>query len=738
MGRIRKAIASISMAAIMSMLVVTTTASAFTDVPAGSWYEVNVQTGIQNGWIPDGTFFRPGDLTTRGETVNFVVRAVPFTLVTPATATYSDVPAVNPNYSYIETATAQGVVHGYGSGTAGKFGPNDPVTREQFAKIAVEAFDLAMVTPSAANLPFTDAGSISVWARGYVATAYAWGVLDGYPNGTFGPGLNINRAESAKISANAEAAFDGHPVRTPAAETPTPTPTGAGFRLGAGTEGSIDEVTLASADDSEALEGEVEVEVYAFDIALEDSGPLQLQRADVYFGESSGGVGVSTKPWDYFEEVSLTVEGAIVATIDTSTSGGWSAKTDGNLSDGDTVDNEYRLRFTGLESTLLADETTRVGMLVTVKSALDSDDEAAVWQTDVTELRVMDETGFVNAYDVSSEDSETALEETFDMDQATVASLDWSEADAQIDAMVVEVSDTADTNGVSIYSFEIEEEEGIDANITDMTLTFTAVTAADAALTESNVVKNAYLYQGSTLRGTESMTSTGLVVFDNVDIDVAGDATETFTVKVDLEDTLDQTRYADGAKLQVEATTINEVSDANGNDEDDITLPTPALTSEIHELRVDGVVFAFVSATQARSFSADAATENDEGEFKITFKATAFGTDARLDKSCEEGAADLAGQGVEYTITNAASNGTTCILSAATTDTEDNTLVFELDEDQARTFTLTVFATAEVTATAEVSIDSFNWGALLTDLNANYYTFDLGDYKTDALNLRSL
>jgi hypothetical protein len=145
----------------------------------------------------------------------------------------------------------------------------------------------------------------------------------------------------------------------------------------------------------------------------------------------------------------------------------------------------------------------------------------------------------------------------------------------------------------------------------------------------------------------------------------------------------------------------------------------------------------FVDSDADRTLVADAAGEFDQGTFTITFEVTSFNADARIDRSCEEGGADAAGQGVEYTITNSGSNSTACNLASSTTDTEDTANTFELDEGIAREFTLTVNATSSADAFAEVALESINWGTATDDTNANYYTFDLQDFKTPAIFLNT-
>jgi hypothetical protein len=79
----------------------------------------------------------------------------------------------------------------------GTFRPQENISREEFAKFAVLA---AGLTPENDwQLNFTDAATISPWARGYVAAAVKAGIIKGYSDNTFMPGRNVSRAEIATM-----------------------------------------------------------------------------------------------------------------------------------------------------------------------------------------------------------------------------------------------------------------------------------------------------------------------------------------------------------------------------------------------------------------------------------------------------------------------------------------------------------------------------------------------------------
>ena len=77
--------------------------------------------------------------------------------------------------------------------TATTFAPNDIITREEFVKLVVEAFDIEATS----NANFDDVPS-DAWYRPYVIKAHGAGIVSG--NGTsFGAGQSITRQDMAKI-----------------------------------------------------------------------------------------------------------------------------------------------------------------------------------------------------------------------------------------------------------------------------------------------------------------------------------------------------------------------------------------------------------------------------------------------------------------------------------------------------------------------------------------------------------
>jgi hypothetical protein len=169
-------------------------AARFSDVCPDYWaytfIESMAQRGIVSGYS-DGTF-RPDSTATRAQLSKMIVVARGWPVITPATPSFSDVPASNPFYGYIETARAHGVISGYSDGT---FRPNNTVTRAQLSKMIVGAFAWPINTTGGPH--FTDVPATDPF-YGFVETAFNHNVISGYGT-VFRPGNPVTRAQLSKM-----------------------------------------------------------------------------------------------------------------------------------------------------------------------------------------------------------------------------------------------------------------------------------------------------------------------------------------------------------------------------------------------------------------------------------------------------------------------------------------------------------------------------------------------------------
>ena len=141
---------------------------------------------------PDKTV-RPQNGITRAE-----VATIFFRLLTDETRdanstksnSYSDAAAGAWYNHAVSTLSAMGIVKG---DSHGKFNPNAPITRAEFAAIAARFDDKANTTTA----DFSDIASH--WAKNEISAASNNGWITGYPDGTFRPDNKITRAEAMTL-----------------------------------------------------------------------------------------------------------------------------------------------------------------------------------------------------------------------------------------------------------------------------------------------------------------------------------------------------------------------------------------------------------------------------------------------------------------------------------------------------------------------------------------------------------
>lgn len=141
---------------------------------------------------PDRTF-RADRNMTRAEVIAIFSRLLTEKMNMDQTyaATFRDVRGSNWYANAVGYMQQTGVVTGYADGT---FGPEEPITRAEFAAIA-SRFDKL------------DAGDASVfkdvrasyWAGDYIASGVAKGWIKGYPDGTFRPEDYVTRSEAVTL-----------------------------------------------------------------------------------------------------------------------------------------------------------------------------------------------------------------------------------------------------------------------------------------------------------------------------------------------------------------------------------------------------------------------------------------------------------------------------------------------------------------------------------------------------------
>ena len=167
----------------------------FTDADRSAWYHDGVHYCVEHGLMvgTSKTTFSPNNATTRGMIVTILWRLEGSPLVSTS-LDYDDVKPEDWHGEAVRWADSAGVVTGYGNG---KFGPNDPITREQMAAMLWRYAGSSKVNGSLSS--FADGAQTSSWAQPAMIWAVEQGLIDGVGNDRLEPGGQATRAQAATI-----------------------------------------------------------------------------------------------------------------------------------------------------------------------------------------------------------------------------------------------------------------------------------------------------------------------------------------------------------------------------------------------------------------------------------------------------------------------------------------------------------------------------------------------------------
>ena len=166
----------------------------FEDVPRGAWYYDCVTQAYNEGIVKGitETRFYPGNTATRGQVVTMLYRLQGEPKVTAGTA-FTDL-----TEDYYKDAVAWAASNGIVNGVSDtKFVPNQLITREQLVTMIYRMADSPKTSKDISA--YSDAKSVSSYAKNAMAWAVEKGVITGYENNTLKPGASATRAEVCAI-----------------------------------------------------------------------------------------------------------------------------------------------------------------------------------------------------------------------------------------------------------------------------------------------------------------------------------------------------------------------------------------------------------------------------------------------------------------------------------------------------------------------------------------------------------
>jgi len=451
-------------------------------------------------------------------------------------------------------------------------------------------------------------------------------------------------------------------------------------------EGDIDGASRNSSDDSEIQEGALGA-IFEFELDIE--GDVEVDRLDLYLEVDDSTI-ASDDAEDYFTEAQLWVDGEEIASLDVDD---WDDDDyTGNVS-ASTTDDEFRLRFSNLGLVYEdGDEPVFVLGLVGVNN-IDSDDLDAQWNValPVDGIRFIDGVGFTGNAPTP------AIDDNFDFEVEDIAELDITKSSDSEDGRTIEVDEDSTSDEFPIMILEIEEEEGVDVVIDEMTMT-ASTTNSDVTSTIDEVL----LVLDSEVIGSDSPNADGDLRFEDLDLEVDGDETVEVAVHVVFNGTED---YAEGDSAFITFNAVTEAEDENGNDEGDIDGASNAadFDSDTFTLRSEGLAISIDTITENKD-SASFSGDFDTGTYVFTIDVEAFGEDFYIDEDASV---------VNYTVlvdgtpVDAASSSASLTVQNAD---DANTADWKIsDTDTNVQFVFTVETADDVSGTTRVRIDSIDY-----------------------------
>ncbi|QCR31470.1 S-layer homology domain-containing protein [Lysinibacillus sp. SGAir0095] len=163
--------------------------SIFTDIAPSHPYYSQLKYLVENGYISgyeDGSF-GPNNEITRAQSAIIISNVLKLNTTNVVNPNFTDVPTKHEYYKQIAAVVNAGIMSGKDGGKI--FDPNGKLTRAQMAVIIANAFDLT----GTSTKQFSDVPN-GHWAYSFVQALAKSNVTTGYPDGTFKPNTNINRA----------------------------------------------------------------------------------------------------------------------------------------------------------------------------------------------------------------------------------------------------------------------------------------------------------------------------------------------------------------------------------------------------------------------------------------------------------------------------------------------------------------------------------------------------------------
>lgn len=185
----------------------------FRDVLEDAWYAPYVERAYHLSLVTDGTSFDPNSDATRSQIVTVLGREYEREtgkgLSAGSASAFTDVPKGSYYEKYVAWGSETGIVQGIGNNA---FGPDQKVTREQIATFLYRLATYQCVAEGSYDVSylnaFSDGKKVSDWAREPMCWAVKAGILQGDDNDCLNPQSYATRAEMITMAIRYADYFD--------------------------------------------------------------------------------------------------------------------------------------------------------------------------------------------------------------------------------------------------------------------------------------------------------------------------------------------------------------------------------------------------------------------------------------------------------------------------------------------------------------------------------------------------
>ena len=168
----------------------------FTDIASVDWAKEAIEALADKGVLngKGDGKFAPNDSVTREEFVKIIIGAFDL-LNADAKANFGDVDSSRWSYAFIATANELGIVTGDGA----SFNPTGAMSRQDMAVVIYRTAEKLGLELSGEAEDFADSTEFADYAKDAIKALTASGVVNGMGDGTFSPKTTVTRAQAAKV-----------------------------------------------------------------------------------------------------------------------------------------------------------------------------------------------------------------------------------------------------------------------------------------------------------------------------------------------------------------------------------------------------------------------------------------------------------------------------------------------------------------------------------------------------------